>query len=148
VAMAAGLPLPLALSGERRFAVRPSVLGAWAPPIMGMAFAFAWTPCIGPVLASVLALAAGTGGSAAGGIALLLAYSLGLGVPFLLSGLAFGRMTDMLARVRSRLRLVDLVGGTILVVFGILLLTGNVDVISAHISTWLHDLHLDRLSVS
>ena len=148
VAMAAGLPLPLALSGERRFAVRPSVLGAWAPPIMGMAFAFAWTPCIGPVLASVLALAAGTGGSAAGGITLLLAYSLGLGVPFLLSGLAFGRMTDMLARVRSRLRLVDLVGGTILVVFGILLLTGNVDVISAHISTWLHDLHLDRLSVS
>jgi cytochrome c-type biogenesis protein len=148
VAMAAGLPMPMALSGERRFAVRPSVLGAWAPPIMGMAFAFAWTPCIGPVLASVLALAAGTGGSAAGGIALLLAYSLGLGVPFLLSGLAFGRMTDVLARVRSRLRLVDLVGGTILVVFGILLLTGNVDVISAHISTWLHDLHLDRLSVS
>jgi cytochrome c-type biogenesis protein len=148
VAMAAGLPLPVALSGERRFAVRPSALGAWAPPIMGMAFAFAWTPCIGPVLASVLALAAGTGGSETGGIALLLAYSLGLGVPFLLSGLAFGRMTDMLARVRSRLRLVDLVGGTILVVFGVLLLTGNVSVISAHISTWLHDLHLDRLSVS
>jgi cytochrome c-type biogenesis protein len=148
VAMAAGLPLPLALSGERRFAVRPSVLGAWAPPIMGMAFAFSRTPCIGPVLASVLALAAGTGGSATGGIALLLAYSLGLGVPFLVSGLAFGRMTDVLARVRSRLRLVDLVGGTILVVFGILLLTGNVDVISAHISNWLHDLHLDRLSVS
>jgi cytochrome c-type biogenesis protein len=148
VAMAAGLSLPMALSGERRFVVRPSVLGAWAPPIMGMAFAFAWTPCIGPVLASVLALAAGTGGSASGGIALLLAYSLGLGVPFLLSGLAFGRMTDMVARVRSRLRLVDLVGGTILVVFGILLLTGNVDVISAHISNWLHDLHLDRLSVS
>jgi cytochrome c-type biogenesis protein len=148
VAMAAGLPLPLALSGERRFAVRPSALGSWAPPIMGMAFAFAWTPCIGPVLASVLALAAGTGGSETGGIALLLAYSLGLGVPFLLSGLAFGRMTDVLARVRSRLRLVDLVGGTILVVFGILLLTGNVSVISAHISTWLHDLHLDRLSVS
>ena len=148
VAMAAGLQLPMALSGERRFAVRPSALGSWAPPIMGMAFAFAWTPCIGPVLASVLALAAGTGGSAAGGIALLLAYSLGLGVPFLLSGLAFGRMTDMLARVRSRLRLVDLVGGTILVVFGVLLLTGNVSVISAHISNWLHDLHLDRLSVS
>ncbi len=148
VAMAAGLPLPLALSGEKRFAVRPSLLGAWAPPIMGMAFAFAWTPCIGPVLASVLALAAGTGGSAAGGIALLLAYSLGLGVPFLLSGLALGRMTDVLARVRGRLRWVDLIGGTILVVFGLLLLSGNVDVISAHISHWLHDLHLDRLSVS
>ena len=147
VAMAAGA-VPVALSGERRFVVRPSVLGAWAPPIMGMAFAFAWTPCIGPVLASVLALAAGTGGSAAGGVALLLAYSLGLGVPFLLSGLAFGRMTDMVARVRGRLRLIDLVGGAILIVFGVLLLTGNVDVISAHISNWLHDLHLDRLSVS
>jgi cytochrome c-type biogenesis protein len=148
VAMAAGITLPAALTGEKRFLVRPSVLGAWAPPVMGMAFAFAWTPCIGPVLGSVLALAAGTGGSATGGIALLLAYSLGLGVPFLLTGLAFGRMTDLLARVRSRLRIVDLVGGVILVVFGLLLVTGNVDVLSAHISTWLRDLHLDRLSTS
>jgi cytochrome c-type biogenesis protein len=148
VAMAAGVTLPMALSGEKRFIVRPSVLGAWAPPVMGMAFAFAWTPCIGPVLGSVLALAAGTGGSASGGIALLLAYSLGLGVPFLLSGMAFGRMTDLLARVRGRLRIVDLVGGIILVAFGLVLLTGNVDVLSAHISTWLRDLHLDRLSTS
>ncbi|MGA2835183.1 MAG: cytochrome c biogenesis protein CcdA [Acidimicrobiales bacterium] len=148
VAMAAGVTLPMALAGERRFLVRPSVLGAWAPPVMGMAFAFAWTPCIGPVLGSVLALAAGTGGSATGGIALLLAYSLGLGVPFLLSGLAFGRMTDLLARVRGRLRIVDLVGGVVLVAFGLLLLTGNVDVLSAHISSWLRDLHLSRLSTS
>ncbi len=148
VAMAAGVRLPMALAGEKRFLVRPSVLGSWAPPVLGMAFAFAWTPCIGPVLGSVLALAAGTGGSATGGIALLLAYSLGLGVPFLLSGLAFGRMTDLLARVRGRLRVVDLVGGIILVAFGILLLTGNVDVLSAHISNWLRDLHLNRLSTS
>jgi cytochrome c-type biogenesis protein len=148
VAMAAGWTLPAALSGERRFVVRPSLLGAWAPPIMGMAFAFAWTPCIGPVLGSVLALAAGTGGSATGGVALLLAYSLGLGVPFLLAGLAFGRMTDALARVRSRLRLVDLIGGAILIAFGLLLLTGNVHVVSSTISNWLHDLHLDRLATS
>jgi cytochrome c-type biogenesis protein len=148
VAMAAGVTPPMALSGERRFVVRPSALGVWAPPIMGMAFAFAWTPCIGPVLGSVLALAAGTGGSATGGIALLLAYSVGLGVPFLLSGLAFGRMTDMMARVRSRLRLVDLVGGVVLIVFGLLLATGNVDIVSAHVSNWLRDLHLSRLSTS
>ena len=148
IAMAAGIAIPMALAGEKRFVVRTSALGVWAPPVMGMAFAFAWTPCIGPVLGSVLALAAGTGGSATGGIALLLAYSLGLGVPFLLSGLAFGRMTDLLARVRSRLRIVDLVGGIILVTFGVLLLTGNVDVLSAHISNWLRDLHLNRLSTS
>lgn len=148
IAMAAGATLPMGLAGERRFLVRPSVLGAWAPPVMGMAFAFAWTPCLGPVLGSVLALAAGTGGSATGGIALLFAYSLGLGVPFLLTGLAFGRMTDLLARVKSRLRLIDLIGGTVLVAFGVLLLTRNVDVLSAHISTWLRDLHLSRLSTS
>jgi cytochrome c-type biogenesis protein len=148
VATAAGVGMPMALSGERRFVVRPSVLGAWAPPVMGMAFAFAWTPCIGPVLGSVLTLAAGTGGSTEGGIALLLAYSLGLGVPFLLSGLAFGRMTDALARVRSHLRLVDLIGGTVLIIFGALLLTHNVAILSDHISNWLRDLHLSRLSTS
>jgi cytochrome c-type biogenesis protein len=148
VAMASGLRLPRFIVGERRFDVRPSRLGAWAPPVMGVAFAFAWTPCIGPVLGSVLALAAGTGGSTTSGIALLLAYSLGLGVPFLLFGLAFGRMTDLLARVRSRLRVVNLVGGVILIIFGILLVTGNVAVLSGHISTWLQDLHLTRLSDS
>lgn len=148
VAIAAGLALPPALAGERRLSVRPSVLGAWAPPVMGMAFAFAWTPCIGPVLGSVLALAAGTGGSAVGGVALLLAYSLGIGVPFLLCGLAFGRLTDLLARVRSRLRLVDLVGGAILVAFGLLLLTHQVGTISGTIADWLRALHLSRLSTS
>ncbi|HXW39042.1 MAG TPA: cytochrome c biogenesis protein CcdA, partial [Acidimicrobiales bacterium] len=66
VALAAGVRLPAAVIGERRLPVRPSLLGSLAAPIMGMAFAFAWTPCIGPVLGSVLALAAGTGGSALG----------------------------------------------------------------------------------
>jgi cytochrome c-type biogenesis protein len=148
VAMASGVRLPAALAGDHRFLVRPSTLGAWAPPVMGMAFAFAWTPCIGPVLGSVLTLAAGTHGSTAGGVALLLAYSLGIGVPFLLSGLAFGRMTDAMARVRSRLRVVDLVGGAILVLFGLLLLTGNVGIVSDHIADVLRDLHLSRLSSS
>ena len=148
VAMAAGVRLPAALAGDHRFLVRPSTLGAWAPPVMGMAFAFAWTPCIGPVLGSVLTLAAGTHGSTIGGVALLLAYSLGIGVPFLLSGLAFGRMTDALARVRSRLRVVDLIGGAILVAFGLLLLTGNVGIVSDHIAEVLRDLHLSRLSSS
>jgi cytochrome c-type biogenesis protein len=148
VVMASGVKVPMPLAAEHRFRVRPSTLGAWAPPVLGMAFAFAWTPCIGPVLGSVLTLAAGTGGSATGGIALLLAYSLGLGVPFLLSGLAFGRMTDALARARSGLRWVDLVGGVVLIVFGLLLLTGNVGIIADHLANWFRDLHLSRLSDS
>ena len=65
---------------------------------MGMAFAFAWTPCIGPVLGVVLGLA-GHNGTLAGGVVLLFAYSLGLAVPFVLVGLAFGRMTS---RARPR----------------------------------------------
>jgi cytochrome c-type biogenesis protein len=148
VVMASGVKLPLPLAAERRFHVRPSTLGVWAPPVLGMAFAFAWTPCIGPVLGSVLTLAAGTGGSATGGIALLLAYSLGLGVPFLLAGLLFGRMTDALVRVRSGLRWVNLIGGVIMIVFGLLLLTGNVSIIADHLSNWFRDLHLTRLSDS
>jgi cytochrome c-type biogenesis protein len=148
VSMAVGIGLPGVVTRQRRLPIRPSVLGAWAPPVMGVAFAFAWTPCIGPVLGSVLALAAGTGGSATGGIVLLAVYSLGLGVPFLLFGLAFGRMTDLLSRVRRRLRYVDLIGGVVLMAFGVLLLTRNVSVVSAQISNWLRDLHLARLSTS
>lgn len=147
VAMAAGIRLPTIVVGDRRLPVRPSMLGSFAPPIMGMAFAFAWTPCIGPVLGSVLVLAGGSG-SALGGVVLLTAYSLGLGVPFFLCGLAFGRMTDALGRVRHRLRTVELVGGVVLVAFGLLLATGHVDVISSTIGNWLRDLHLGRLSTS
>ncbi len=147
VAMAAGVRLPVFVMGERRFAARPSLLGVWAPPVMGMAFAFGWTPCLGPVLGSVLTLASHEG-TLTGGIALLIAYSLGLGVPFLLSGLAFGRLTDVVARVRSRLRYIDLVGGVILVVFGLLLVTGNLGWVSAQFSRLLNDLHLGRLATS
>jgi cytochrome c-type biogenesis protein len=147
VAMAAGVRLPMFVAGERRFAARPSLLGVWAPPIMGMAFAFGWTPCLGPVLGSVLTLASHEG-TLTGGIGLLIAYSLGLGVPFLLSGLAFGRLTDVVARVRGRLRYIDLVGGVILVVFGLLLVTGNLGWVSAQFSLLLNDLHLGRLATS
>jgi cytochrome c-type biogenesis protein len=147
VAMAAGVRLPLFVMGERRFAARPSLLGVWAPPVMGMAFAFGWTPCLGPVLGSVLTLASHEG-TLTGGIALLIAYSLGLGVPFLVSGLAFGRLTDVVARVRGRLRYIDLVGGVILVAFGLLLVTGNLGWVSAQFSRLLNDLHLGRLATS
>ena len=80
------------VTGEHRFDVRPSKLGVWAAPVMGMAFAFAWTPCIGPGPRRRADLAAHNG-SLAGGVLLLFAYSLGLAVPFVLVGLAFGRLT-------------------------------------------------------
>ncbi len=135
------------LTGERRFDVRPSTLGTWAAPVMGMAFAFAWTPCIGPVLGVVLGLAA-KNGTLPGGVLLLFAYSLGLAVPFVLTGLAFGRLTSVLARARSRLWIIELVAGSILVVFGVLLLTNNISWVSTHISNLLNDIGLGRLSTS
>jgi cytochrome c-type biogenesis protein len=135
------------VTGEHRFDVRPSKLGAWAAPLMGMAFAFAWTPCIGPVLGVVLGLAAHNG-TLAGGVLLLFAYSLGLAVPFVLVGLAFGRLTAMLARTRHWLWAVELAAGLILVTFGVLLLTHNVSWISTRLSNLLNDIGLGRLSTS
>ena len=112
---------------------------------MGMAFAFAWTPCIGPVLGVVLGLAAHNG-TLPGGVLLLFAYSLGLAVPFVLVGLAFGRLTAAgRARLalgrRARRRLV-------LIVFGVLLLTDNISWVSSQLSNLLNDLGLGRLSKS
>jgi cytochrome c-type biogenesis protein len=135
------------LFGERRFHVRASTLGVWAAPVMGMAFAFAWTPCIGPVLAAVLSLAY-TRSTLSGGILLLFAYSLGLGVPFLVTGLAFGRLTSVYGRARRGLWVVHLVGGAVLAVFGILLLTGQLSWLSSEFSDLLNHLGLERLAQS
>jgi cytochrome c-type biogenesis protein len=114
---------------------------------MGMAFAFAWTPCIGPVLAAVLTLAEHNG-SLAGGVLLLFSYSLGLAVPFVLAGLAFGRLTSTIARARKGLWVVEAVGGTVLVVFGTLLATDHLGWISTQFTTLLDHIGLSRLSTS
>jgi cytochrome c-type biogenesis protein len=135
------------VTGERRFDVRPSTLGTWAAPIMGMAFAFAWTPCNGPVLGVVLGLAS-SNGTLPGGVLLLFAYSLGLGVPFVLSGLAFGRLTTVFVRLRRSLSVIELVAGAILIVFGILLLTDNISWVSTQVSDLLNALGLGRLTKS
>ncbi|HMD46951.1 MAG TPA: cytochrome c biogenesis protein CcdA [Acidimicrobiales bacterium] len=132
---------------ERRFSVRPSALGTWGAPVMGMAFAFAWTPCIGPVLGAVTALAA-TRSTLAGGVVLLLAYSLGLAVPFVLTGLAFNRLTGLFARVRGGLWVVHLIGGVVLVVFGVLLLTGQLGWLATQMQDLMRHLGLGRLTTS
>jgi cytochrome c-type biogenesis protein len=135
------------LNGERRFDVRPSALGVWAAPVMGMAFAFAWTPCIGPVLGAVLALASHNG-SLSGGVLLLFAYSLGLGVPFVATGLAFERLTEVFARARRTLGVIEVVAALILIVFGILLVTDNVAWVSTQFTNLFDHLGLSRLSRS
>jgi cytochrome c-type biogenesis protein len=143
----AGVGTPRPFLRERRFHPRPSRLGIWAPPVLGMAFAFGWTPCIGPVLGGVLGLAA-TRATLTSGVALLVAYSLGLGVPFLATGLAFGRLTSVLGGMRRRLWVVDVVSGAALVAFGVLLLTDNLHWVSSAAADVLRSLGLGRLTVS
>ena len=143
----AGIGTPRRFLRERRFHPLASRLGAWAPPVLGMAFAFGWTPCVGPVLGGVLGLAAARA-TLASGVALLVAYSLGLGVPFLATGLAFGRLTSLFARVRRRLFLVNVVSGAALVVFGVLLLTNDLHWLSSVSADVLRAVGLGRLTVS
>ncbi len=119
---------------ERRLDVRPSRLGGWAPPVMGMAFGFAWTPCIGPVLTVILATAS-LQATLGRGVGLLVAYSLGLGIPFLLSGLG---LFKVFGRLRPYLRPINIVSGVLLTLFGVIMLTGNISTLS----NWFSDVML------
>lgn len=118
------------LYGERRVRVRPDRWGPLGAVAVGAAFGFGWTPCIGPILASVLGVAS-TEGHAARGAALLGAYSLGLGVPFLVGGLVLGRFAELTAGLRRHLRSVTLVSAALLAGLGALLITGELSLIDS-----------------
>jgi len=92
--------------------------------LLGLAFAIGWTPCIGPILAAILSIAANEH-SALEGAALLGIYSLGLGVPFLLAGIAVGPFLSFFSRFKRNLGIVEKVVGGLLVLTGLLFLTGN-----------------------
>lgn len=141
----AGVLAPRAMQRERRFHVLPESLGVFAPPLMGMAFAFGWTPCIGPILSVVLSTAA-TQDTQARGIGLLVAYSIGLGVPFVAAGIGFGRLTGVFSWVKRHFRVINLVSGAFLVGFGFLLLTNQLGQVSGAIQDFMQDIGLDRLA--
>jgi cytochrome c-type biogenesis protein len=98
--------------------------GKGGPIIAGAAFAVAWTPCIGPTLASILVLAGNTG-SVGQGAFLLAVYSAGLGIPFLLTAVAFSRMTTAFASVKRYYPVIIASGGAILILMGVLVWTGE-----------------------
>jgi cytochrome c-type biogenesis protein len=104
-------------------------LGYVGSAFMGIVFAAGWSPCIGPILGLVLTLAGNTG-SAGRGTVLLVAYSLGLGMPFLLAALLLERMTGLLRRFRKHLHAVELIGGALMVIVGGLLLTNSLQIAS------------------
>jgi cytochrome c-type biogenesis protein len=111
---------------EKRFhadTTRASLLGAY---LMGLAFAFGWTPCVGPVLATVLTLAAQER-SLGAGVWLLFVYSLGLGIPFVLAAMAVRPFLGFMHRFRHHLGVVEKVMGVALILTGILFLTGSIN---------------------
>lgn len=107
-----------------------SLLARFALPYgIGMAFAFGWTPCIGPILAAVLAVAA-VQESMGQGVALLAVYSLGLGIPFLAAAFGVRAFMNFFARFRRHLRKVEIAAGALLVATGILMMVGSLEVIA------------------
>ena len=109
---------------ERRFDLRRIRPGPAGAVPLGMAFAIGWTPCIGPVLAGILTAAATVEG-AWRGAALLFVYSLGLGVPFLLLALGVARTGRLFRWLRRHGRAIEVVGGSVLILMGVLMITGR-----------------------
>ncbi len=122
-----------------------SRLGLFGPPVMGAAFAFGWTPCIGPFLASALLLGANTD-TVGQGMLVLLFYSLGLGIPFLLTSLLLAKAFSAFNWVKRYLTQITVVSGLMLAFFGILLLTGRITDLSAWFSDILIRLGLEDLA--
>ena len=123
------------LNYEKRFHVREKKLGKFGSFLVGTAFAFGWTPCIGPVLAGILVIASRQD-TVYQGIALLASYSLGLGIPFFLTGISINLFFNVFNKVKKYFHAIEVVGGAMLVLMGILIITNYLTIISAYFSRW------------
>jgi cytochrome c-type biogenesis protein len=110
----------------------PKPVGLWGAYAMGLAFAFGWTPCIGPILAAILSVAASEA-TVTKGAGLLAVYSAGLGIPFLIAALMIEQFSSLFARMKRHLASVERAMGVLLVITGIGFLTGAV----SDVSIWL-----------
>ena len=121
---------------EKRVQTTKRPAGFVGAVLVGSAFAFGWTPCLGPILAGILAVAA-TQNTVGHGVRLLAAYSLGLGVPFLAAALAINRFFVAFAKIRRHYHAIELVSGALLVVIGVLIFTNRFTVIAQWLSPYL-----------
>ena len=110
--------------------------GFFAPILIGMAFGFGWTPCIGPILGSILVLAS-TSESITKGILLLCSYSLGLAIPFILSGYLIQKFMVVAKNIKQKINLIEKIGGILLLLTGILITTNQLQILGFYILNYL-----------
>ena len=120
------------LNKEKRFYTKNYSDNLFFPLIVGAAFAFGWTPCIGPVLGSILTLAA-TESTVGKGILLLSFYSLGLAIPFILSGYGMAKFLEISKNIKKNMRIISITGGIILFLTGILILTNSLQIVGFYL---------------
>lgn len=118
------------LLGEKRINIRNKPAGLFGSFLVGLAFAAGWTPCIGPILASILMIAA-TEETVYQGIFLLLSYSLGLGIPFFISTVALHRFLVFFNKYRKYIRLMEIITGLFMIIVGVLIFSNSLNRISA-----------------
>ncbi|HXE79255.1 MAG TPA: cytochrome c biogenesis protein CcdA [Vicinamibacterales bacterium] len=124
------------LYSEKRVQVERRPAGMLGAFLVGVSFAFGWTPCIGPILSGILAIAA-VQETVGQGIQLLAIYSAGLGVPFLLTALAVDRFFTAFARIRRHYRTIEIVSGALLVLIGVLIFTDRFTIIARWLEPYL-----------
>jgi cytochrome c-type biogenesis protein len=124
------------LETEKRVHSQTKPAGPLGAMLVGIAFAFGWTPCIGPILGGILAIA-GSKNSVGEGITLLAVYSLGLGIPFLLTSLAINQFFGAAKKIRRYYHAVELTSGALLIAIGVLIITGQLTIITRYLQPYL-----------
>jgi cytochrome c-type biogenesis protein len=124
------------LETEKRVHAQRKPAGPLGALLVGIAFAFGWTPCIGPILGGILAIA-GSKNSVGEGITLLAIYSLGLGIPFLITSLAINQFFGAAKKIRRYYHAIELTSGALLIVIGVLIVTGQLTIIVRYLEPYL-----------
>lgn len=124
------------LETEKRVHAQRKPAGPLGAMLVGVAFAFGWTPCIGPILGGILAIA-GSKNTVSEGITLLAVYSLGLGIPFLLTSLAINQFFTAAKRIRKHYHTIEVASGALLIAIGVLIVTGQLTIITRYLQPYL-----------
>jgi len=124
------------LDAEKRVHTQRKPAGPLGAMLVGVAFAFGWTPCIGPILGGILAIA-GSKNSVSEGVTLLAVYSLGLGIPFLITSLAINQFFAATKRIRKYYHAIEVASGALIVAIGVLILTGQLTIITRYLQPYL-----------